>query len=162
MIIIFMGVSGSGKTTIARLLAERLDWTFYDGDDFHTPENVARMRQGIPLTDQDRQAWLSALANQITTDLKNNTSAVLACSALKQKYRDQLQVDSRVHFVYLKGSYEQILARMRLRGGHFMKPDMLPSQFAALEEPADALTIDIALEPQAILARVLEWIQKFP
>ena len=144
MFLIVMGVSGSGKSTIGRLLAERLGWPFYDGDDFHLPANVAKMSQGIPLDDADRAGWLAALAALIRENLQAGRSGVLACSALKQRYRDQLSVDpAQVKFIYLKGSYELIKSRMQSRPGHYMKPGMLDSQFAALEEPLDAITVGI-------------------
>jgi gluconokinase len=155
MILIVMGVAGSGKSTIGRLLADRLRWPFYDGDDFHPPANVAKMQSGQPLTDKDRSGWLSALADLIRECVTQNRSAVIACSALKQRYRDQLQVDASVHFVYLRGSYDLIEARMRQRTGHYMPPSLLASQFAALEEPLAALTIDIDQTPEQIVDEIV-------
>lgn len=152
MFLIVMGVSGCGKSTIGKSLAELLGWPFYDGDDFHPAENVAKMSQGIPLNDEDRAGWLAALADLIRGSLSQGKPGVLACSALKQKYRDQLCVDpAQVKFIYLKGSYELIKARMLARPGHYMKPGMLDSQFATLEEPQNALTVDIGQSPQQIL-----------
>ncbi len=151
-----MGVSGCGKTTLGRLLAEQLGWDFFDADDFHPPVNVTKMARGIPLDDQDRAPWLDALRDLIQTYLEEDRSAVLACSALKQRYRDHLsQGDPSVRFVYLRGDYQTILTRMRARGGHYMKPEMLASQFAALEEPQDALVVDVANPPQQIIADIL-------
>jgi gluconokinase len=158
MFIVIMGVSGSGKTTIGRMLAERLDWSFYDGDDYHPPANVAKMAAGIPLNDEDRAGWLEALASLIRKALERGENGVLACSALKQVYRDALRrVDQeRVRFVYLKGSYELILTRMESRGKHYMKPEMLESQFAILEEPEGVLTMDIALPEVEIVRGIVE------
>jgi len=151
-----MGVSGCGKTTIGLLLAERLGWPFYDGDDYHPAANVEKMSRGIPLDDEDRKGWLTTLAGLIEEHLQKGQSMVLACSALKQAYRDRLYLDpAQVRFVYLKGSYELIHARIQNRPWHYMKPDMLPSQFAALEEPKDALTIDVGQPPDEIVRQIL-------
>jgi gluconokinase len=153
MFLIVMGVSGCGKTTIGKLLAEKLGWPFYDGDDFHTPANVARMSQGIPLDDEDRADWMAELADLIRDSMQNGQSGVLACSALKQCYRDQLCLDPvQVKFIYLKGNYELIHSRMQSRPGHYMKPDMLDSQFTTLEEPGDAITVEISQSPEEIAA----------
>src|SRR5262245_34254527 len=152
MIIILMGVSGSGKTTIGRLLAQNLGWPFYDGDDFHPQTNIDKMRQGIPLTDDDRDSWLTALRHQIDALIDSRQSAVLACPALKQAYRDRLGGDrSEVRFVYLKGDYALIRQRLQERQGHFMKADLLASQFATLEEPEGVPAVDIAQKPEAIV-----------
>lgn len=154
MFIVLMGVAGSGKTTVGRLLAEKLACPFYDGDDFHPPANVARMAAGIPLDDGDRAGWLAALAEVIRDGIARGESGVIACSALKERYREALRVDAeQVTFFYLQGSYEVILERMQSRE-HFMKPSMLQSQFAALEEPADAPWIDATLDPAEIAARI--------
>lgn len=156
MFLIVMGVSGSGKSTIGRLLAERLGWPFYDGDDFHLPANVAKMSQGIPLDDADRAGWLAALAALIRENLQAGRSGVLACSALKQCYREQLCIDpAQVKFIYLKGSYELIKTRMQSRLGHYMKPGMLDSQFATLEEPLDALTVGIDRTVEEVVDEVM-------
>jgi len=161
LFIIVMGVAGSGKSTIGRMLAAQLGCAFYDGDDFHPPANVAKMSAGIPLNDDDRAGWLAALANVARTGLARGESGVIACSALKQKYRDVLQVDpKRVKFIFLKGSYDFILERMHQRKDHFMKPEMLKSQFATLEEPRDAIIVDIALSPDEIVRRVLAELKK--
>ena len=146
--IVVMGVSGSGKTTVGRLVAKRLGWEFADADAFHTETNVEKMRRGIPLTDADRRPWLQALAELIGDRLSRGSSIVLACSALKREYRDLLgQDDERVSFVYLKGSRELILERLEARVGHYMNPDLLESQFLALEEPSDAIVLDVARPP---------------
>jgi gluconokinase len=156
MILIVMGVAGCGKSTVGRALAARLGWPFYDGDDFHPPANVAKMSRGIPLTDADRAGWLDALADVARRALEADQSAVLACSALKQRYRDQLRVDpARVRFIYLKGSYADLHARLLTRTDHFMKPGMLESQFAALEEPADALLVDIRLPVEQAVEQIV-------
>lgn len=156
MFFIVLGVSGSGKSTVGRMLADRLGCPFYDGDDFHPPENRDKMSRGIPLTDEDRAGWLQALADLIRRRLQADESGVLACSALKEKYRQVLRVDpARVRFVYLRGDYALILARMHTRRGHYMQPGMLKSQFEALEEPTDALVEDIRQSPAEIVADIL-------
>lgn len=156
MIIVVMGVSGSGKTTIGRRLAERLGWSFRDGDDFHPPANIAKMRQGLPLTDEDRAGWLAALAGLIGAQRAEGRALVLACSALKQSYRRQLGAAPDVQYVYLRGGADLILARMQARTGHFMGPAMLVSQLAALEPPADALNVDITPAPDAIVDGIMQ------
>lgn len=148
MIIIIMGVSGSGKTTIGSLLAKELNWKFYDADDFHSESNKEKMSKGIALTDEDRASWLSALQNLIRN---KKDSFTLACSALKGTYRDILKVNDEVKFVYLKGSFEEIEARLNQRKNHYMPTTLLKSQFDALEEPKDALIIDISNTPQEII-----------
>ena len=155
MILIVMGVAGSGKSTIGQLLAERLGCAFYDGDDFHPAANVEKMRRGQPLTDEDRAAWLSALADLIRACLQRHETAVIACSALKQSYRDELQVSNEVRFIYLHGTYDLLEARLRQRAGHYMPPSLLASQFAALEEPREALTVDVSAPPEQIVAEIV-------
>lgn len=151
-VLILMGVAGSGKTTIGELLADDLGWSFYDGDDFHPAENIAKMSQGAALTDNDREAWLTALRQLIERLLHEHQPAIIACSALKHAYRERLQGnDSAVQFIYLKGDYDLIQSRLRNRQGHFMKADLLKSQFEILEEPENTLTVDIAQEPGAIV-----------
>jgi gluconokinase len=151
MIIIIMGVAGSGKTTIGSLLARELGWNFYDADDIHSEANRAKMSQAIALTDEDRVSWLMALNELVSQNFEQNTSAILACSALKNSYRNILEVNEQVKFVYLQGTYEQIKARLNERAGHFMSAGMLDSQFEALEEPQNALIVDITNSPQDIL-----------
>jgi len=158
MIIIIMGVAGAGKTTVGRLLAQELGCKFYDADDFHSAANKDKMSRGVALTDEDRTNWLTSLRKLLNQSIKENQSIVLACSALKQEYRDVLRVDDEVHFVYLQGSYQQIAARMKNRKDHYMKPEMLASQFAILEEPLDALKADISKTPKEIVAVIRkEW-----
>ena len=153
MIIVIMGVSGSGKSTIGRSLAAELGWPFFEGDDFHSAANVEKMASGIALTDADRADWLAALAQLIRGLSGDGRSGVLACSALKQSYRETLgQNTSNVQFIYLKGDYDLILKRLQARKGHYMRPELLKSQFEALEEPGQALVVDVA-QPVAIIVR---------
>src|SRR5215510_2954986 len=157
---VVMGVSGSGKTSVGKSLAEQLGWDFYDADDFHLPENVAKMASGIPLTDSDRAPWLATLHELISACLKQNRPGVLACSALREHYREQLlEGNEHVQLIYLKGSYELIWSRMEGRKDHYMKPDMLQSQFDALEEPKDALTVDVSKSVGEIVQEILKRIE---
>lgn len=162
MFIIVMGVSGCGKTTIGKKIAEAFEVPYYEGDAYHPPENVDKMSRGVPLTDEDRRGWLEVLAELIRDKLDAGESGVLACSALKEKYRQQLRISpDRVWFVYLKGDYETIHTRIQERTGHYMPPGLLKSQFEALEEPDDAFTIDINQPVDVILGEVmgfLRWI----
>jgi gluconokinase len=154
MIVIIMGTTGSGKTTIGTLLAKHLGWEFVDADDFHPPANVEKMKHGIPLTDADREPWLRALHDKIVEWIAEARSVALACSALKKSYRDELRASPDVKFVYLKGSYELFSQRLLARKGHFAKQDLLASQFATLEEPADAISVDTAPAPEQIVEEV--------
>ncbi|HEY4184059.1 MAG TPA: gluconokinase [Polyangia bacterium] len=155
MVVILMGVSGSGKTTIGAKLAEDLGWRFLDADDFHPPENVRRMAAGHPLTEEDRKPWLARLREAITAAVAAGENLTLACSALSHDSRHQLVVDAAaVRLVYLKGEMALIRQRLRNRSGHFMKEDMLASQFAALEEPTDALVVDIDDRPATIVQKI--------
>jgi gluconokinase len=156
MIVIMMGVVGSGKTLIGRLLAQQLGWEFADADDFHSPTNVEKIRHGIALTDEDRGPWLDRLRAQIMHWTTNSINGVLACSALKRSYRQELDVAPEVRFVYLRGSPELIAQRLRSRHGHFADENILASQFVDLEEPENAVTIDIAQTPEAIVAEIRE------
>jgi gluconokinase len=134
--LVLMGVSGSGKSTIADRLAARLDWRFEDGDGFHPPGNVAKMSAGQPLTDDDRRPWLQAIADEIDRVSRQGERLVVACSALKRSYRDILSHGRKdVRFVFLNGSYELIASRLAARKGHFMPPGLLASQFKTLEPP---------------------------
>jgi gluconokinase len=155
---IIMGVSGCGKTSVGKALAERLGWDFYDADDYHPAENVAKMASGIPLNDKDRAPWLEELHKLIADSLARGRPGVLACSALKERYRRALLAGTPgVQFVHLKGSYELIWSRMNMRADHYMKPHMLQSQFDALEEPSDALVVDISLSIEEIVDCILAW-----
>ena len=154
MIVIVMGTTASGKTTIGSLLAKRMGWKFVDADDFHPPANVEKMKHGIPLTDEDRLPWLKALHDKILQWNSESRNVVLACSALKQSYREELRAGSDLRFVYLKGSYELFSQRVLERKGHFAKQDLLASQFADLEEPTDALTVDARQSPEEMVAEV--------
>ena len=153
---IVMGVSGSGKTRVGKTLAEELGWDFFDADDFHPPENIAKMASGIPLDDFDRAPWLASLHDLISSSLRAEKPGVLACSALKERYRQKLMEDNQgVQLVYLKGSYDLIWSRMSVREDHYMQPHMLRSQFEALEEPVNALTVDISDRVHEIVQKIL-------
>ena len=149
-----MGVSGSGKTTIGQLLASQLGWNFVDADDHHTPENIKKMRSGIPLTDADRAPWIEKLRTLITSWIATRQNTVLACSALKQAYRVRLQVSPEVKIVYLKGTPEVLRQRLRARTGHFMTERMLASQLSALEAPENAVTVDADRSPAEIVTEI--------
>lgn len=155
--VIVMGVAGCGKTSVGKALADYLGWDFYDADDFHPPVNVAKMAGGIPLNDGDRIPWLASLHDLISFSLKEGRSGVLACSALKERYRQQLLQDNDgVQLVYLKGNYDQLWSRLTSRREHYMKPQMLKSQFDALEEPTNALTMDISMSIKDIVQEILK------
>ena len=156
MVAIVMGVVGAGKTTIGRLLAEQLGWQFADADDFHPRSNVEKIRHGIALNDEDREPWLESLRSKIASWIAEDVNAVLACSALKQSYRRELQVGPEVRFVYLKGTPELIAERLRARQGHFANEQILASQFDDLEEPQAALIVDIAESPEQIVTIIRE------
>src|SRR5262245_19874948 len=139
MVIVLMGVAGSGKTTVGRLLAAQLGWPFRDADEFHPPANVEKMSHGIPLTDSDREPWLAGIRRYIDETLARGGRAVVTCSALKEHYRQIIVSDpARVRLVYLAGEFSVIAERLRAREGHFMKAEMLSSQFADLDPPRDA------------------------
>ena len=157
MIVIVFGVSGAGKTTIGKLLAQELAWHFIEADDFHPETNIEKMRSGQALTDDDRSPWLQRLRDEIERSFAARENAVLACSALKRKYRDVLRVSSEVKFVFLRGYYALIENRLRQRRGHFMNPELLRSQFTDLEEPKadeDVLTVELGRSPQEIVEEI--------
>jgi gluconokinase len=157
VILVLMGVSGSGKTTIGAELAAALHATLLEGDRYHPAENIRKMEAGIPLEDSDRWPWLRAIGAAIDAERARGHDAVVTCSALRQSYRDLLaQNRPELRFVYLKGSETLIQERLARRTGHFMPPSLLRSQFAALEEPRDAITVDIAPPPDEIVAAILE------
>jgi gluconokinase len=157
MIVILMGVSGSGKTTIGKRLAEGLGWVFFEGDDFHPQANITKMAKGIPLSDMDRQPWLNALRKLISQLIHEEESAVITCSALKAAYRQFLkQGNKEVCFVYLKGDYELIEKRLEQRSDHYMKAGLLSSQFADLQEPEGVMTVDIGEDPEEIVRSIQE------
>jgi gluconokinase len=153
--IIVMGVSGSGKSTIGALLAERLGWPFADADGFHPAGNVAKMAAGTPLTDEDRWPWLDAIAAHIGAARQAGRPVVVACSALRRAYRDRLRAGhGDLIFLHLSGAPEVIAARQAARQGHFMPPSLMASQFATLEDISDepdALAVSVAAEPQAVV-----------
>ena len=155
MILIIMGVVGSGKTTVGTLAAQKLGWQFADADDFHLRESIRKISQGIPLTDADRAPWLAAMRSAIEQWQKESKNVVLACSALKHSYREELRAGD-VHFVYLKGYAELIAQRLHARHGHFATDSILKSQFADLEEPKDALTVSIDQPPEAIVDEIFD------
>jgi gluconokinase len=154
VIIVVMGVTGAGKTTVGRLLAEELGWKFEDGDDFHPATNVENMRRGIPLNENNRRPWLEKLRSEIARHDAEERDLVLACSALRKDYRTMLAVSPAVKFVYLKGEASQIAERLRARRGHFAGEEILAGQFADLEEPDNAVMIDIAATPQEIVKEI--------
>ncbi len=149
-----MGPAGSGKTTVGELLAAQLSWDFFDGDDFHSPANIEKMTHGIPLSDDDRIPWLHSIREAMLQWESQHHNVVLACSALKRSYRELLQINSDVELVYLEGSYELLRERLRSRKGHYAGEQILAGQFADLEEPVDAVTIDAAQSPQQIVVEI--------
>jgi gluconokinase len=156
VVYVIMGVSGCGKSTVGRALAQRLGCPFYDGDDFHPAANVAKMAAAVPLTDADREPWLGRLAELIDNHLRWGETAVIACSALKREYRNQLRLSHQVQFVYLYGEFDLIWQRMQQRSDHYMPAAMLQSQFETLEPPGpeEALHLNSALPIPDILARI--------
>jgi carbohydrate kinase (thermoresistant glucokinase family) len=158
-IIYIMGVSGSGKTTVGKLLAGQTHLPFIDADDYHSPANIAKMKTGVPLSDEDRKDWLQTL-NQLARQQQKENGAVIACSALKQSYRDELQKNIHLPFwFFLEGSEQLILERMQQRKDHFMPTGLLQSQFDTLEPPASAIVIPIIKNPEAIVATIIEYLK---
>jgi gluconokinase len=157
MVLILMGPMGCGKSTIGKMLSEKLGWPFYDADDFHSEENVKKMRAGVALTDEDRAAWLETLHAKIEDWLDRGQDTVLACSALKQAYREALGVNqTTVRSIYLKGSYDLVRRRIEERHHPYMDKTLLRSQFDILEEPKDGLWVDISPTPEAVVNAILK------
>ncbi len=156
MVIVIMGVSGAGKTTVGSRLAAKLNWTFRDGDEFHPPANVSKMASGTPLTDEDRWPWLEAIHAYLVATLEGGGAAVVACSALKEEYRRRLSNGvAGVRFVHLSGTPELLAQRMAARKDHFMPPGLLGSQLATLEAPSDALVVNISLSPDQLVDEII-------
>ncbi|MGH8677237.1 MAG: gluconokinase [Burkholderiales bacterium] len=157
MIVVLFGVSGSGKTTIGKLLSEKLGWPLFDADGYHPAANVEKMRSGVALTDADRRPWLDRLNTLLREQQAAGQNAILACSALKQAYRDRLADGlCDLFWIHLKGDFELIDARLKARRGHYMPPSLLRSQFATLEEPRDAITVDVTPLPDDIARDIAE------
>jgi gluconokinase len=154
VIVIIMGTTGAGKTTIGTMLATQLNWQFADADTFHPPANIEKMSHGIPLTDADRAPWLEAMRKAILEWIAAGKNVVLACSALKRAYRDELRPSPEVKIIYLKGDYALFAERIRHRHGHFAGEQILAGQFADLEEPDDAITVDAAKSPDEIVVEM--------
>ncbi len=155
MIVVLMGVTGSGKTTVGKVLANQLGWKFCDADDYHPAANIKKLHQGIPLTDEDRQPWLHSLAKLIDDARDRGENIVLACSALKHAYQEYLRRHlDVVHYVCLCGPPEVIQKRLASRTGHFMNPELLPSQFEILEPPGDAIRVDVTGTPEDIAGEI--------
>jgi gluconokinase len=156
MMVLVMGVAGSGKTTVGRMLADRLGWVYLEADDFHSAANKEKMHRGVPLTEADRLPWLDAIHSELQAQDAKERNVVLACSALREEYRHRLMAGLQVKLVYLRGSKELIADRLRQRTGHFAGEAILDDQFAVLEEPRDALFVDIAKNPDSIVEGILQ------
>ena len=154
MIVVVMGVAGVGKTTVGTLLAGQLGWSFADADTYHSPENIKKMAAGIPLTDADREPLLQVLRQDIESWIAGDQNVVLACSALKESYREYRAVDPAVRFVYLSGSFPLIEERIRQRTGHYMHGELLESQFETLEEPVGVPKVDVSASPTDIVREI--------
>jgi gluconokinase len=155
MIILVMGTTGAGKTTVGKLLAARLRWTFLDADDFHPPANIEKMKHGIPLTDEDRFPWLERIHAELLRLTQSGKNAVLACSALKQSYRDQLSAALDMRIAYLRGTYEVMRRHIESRHGHFAGEAILAGQFADLEEPKNALVLDVSHSTEQLVTAII-------
>ncbi len=161
VVAVLMGVSGVGKTTVGKAVARQLGWEFFDGDDFHPDANVEKMSRGVPLTDDDRDGWLDVLTALITRLYRERRPAIVACSALKKKYRDRLRRGSGgAVVVYLRASNEVVEERIRARPGHFFDAGLLDSQYAALEEPEEAITIDATRSFDAVVDAVASHLKR--
>jgi gluconokinase len=145
-----MGVTGAGKTTVGKILARRMGWRFLDADVFHSHANIDKMKRGIPLTDRDREPWLDAIHSELLSCAAKNQNAVLACSALKQSYRDRLAAGLDFRVCYLKGTYEEIQKHLAARRVHFAGEEILAGQFADLQEPRDAVTLEVYESPERL------------
>jgi gluconokinase len=154
VVVIIMGPTGAGKTTIGTLLAKQLNWQFADADSFHPPANIEKMSKGIPLNDADRAPWLAAMRKAILDWIAAGRNVVLACSALKRAYREELRPSPEVKIVYLKGTYALFAERIHRRHGHFAGEGILAGQFSDLEEPGDAITVDAAQSSEQIVAEI--------
>jgi gluconokinase len=155
MVIVVLGVAGSGKTTVGTMLADALHCQYLEGDSLHSPENIDKMSRGVPLTDYDRGPWLSALHARMLDFFDRGQDLVVGCSALREKYREELARGIAIRWVYLRASPALIRSRLSDRKDHFMKVDMLDSQFDALKEPSDAIVVDAGAPPRAVVNRVL-------
>lgn len=162
MVILVMGVTGAGKTTVGKLLAQQLVWQFLDADDFHPPENIEKMKHGIPLTDADREPWLAAIHKALLEHAAKSQNVVLACSALKQKYRAKLAAGLDMRICYLKGSFEEISSHIEHRTGHFAGEAILAGQFADLEEPDDAVVLDATAQLEQNVREALSKLNLVP
>jgi len=155
MVILIMGTTGAGKTTVGKIVAKKLGWPFLDADDFHPTANIQKMRHGIPLNDGDRAPWLYNIHTELLRLSCSGCNAVLACSALKQRYRDTLGQGVDLHVVYLRGSYEQMRQHILGRHGHFAGESILAGQFADLEEPQDAVALSVSEPPEELAEQAM-------
>ena len=162
MILLVMGVTGAGKTTVGKLRAQQLGWLFLDGDSFHPPANIEKMHRGIPLTDQDREPWLAAIHAELVNCTAKHLNVVLACSALKQSYRDQLAAGLDLRVCYLRGAYDEMKKHLASRRGHFAGEAILAAQFADLQEPRDAVVLRVNQSPQEIVRQALQQLNLLP